>query len=150
MSLNCLLWISIACRYSLQANQTQLWYTISTHFFEGDTGYSFLYQMHSNTALHSITFIHIETDRLFFFLNEFLFFFNFLSHNSHDKFDRQIIVSNQINQIESWRKHRCFAWVQKRVCGHQGFHSRPRTWHSFPMIRAKCDTTQLFRYPIIF
>ena len=29
------------------------------------------------------------------------FIFNFLFHNSHDKFDRQIIVSNQINQIES-------------------------------------------------
>ena len=29
-----------------------------------------------------------------------LFFFNFLFHNSHDKFDRQIIVPNQ---IESWK-----------------------------------------------
>ena len=29
------------------------------------------------------------------------FFFNFLFHNSHDKFDGQIIVSNQMNQIES-------------------------------------------------
>ena len=27
--------------------------------------------------------------------------FNFLFHNSHDKFDRQIIVLNQINQIDS-------------------------------------------------
>ena len=27
--------------------------------------------------------------------------FHFLFHNSHDKFDRQIIVSNQVNQIES-------------------------------------------------
>ena len=26
---------------------------------------------------------------------------NFLFHNSHDKFDRQLKVSNQINQIES-------------------------------------------------
>ena len=24
-------------------------------------------------------------------------------HNSYDKFDRQIIVSNQTNQIESWK-----------------------------------------------
>ena len=29
------------------------------------------------------------------------FISNFLFHNSHDKFDGQIIVSNQINQIES-------------------------------------------------
>ena len=29
------------------------------------------------------------------------FIFNFLFHNSHDKFDRQIVISNQINQIES-------------------------------------------------
>ena len=36
---------------------------------------------------------------VFFF--KFSFIFNFLFHNSHDKFDRQIIVSNQINQIES-------------------------------------------------
>ena len=28
-------------------------------------------------------------------------FFHFLFHNSHDKFDRQITVSNQINEIES-------------------------------------------------
>ena len=32
-------------------------------------------------------------------------------HNSHDKFDRQIIVSNQINLIESWKKCRCCVWV---------------------------------------
>ena len=38
---------------------------------------------------------------LFPFLKEIYFIFNFLFHNSHDKFDRQIIVSNQINQIES-------------------------------------------------
>ena len=29
------------------------------------------------------------------------YLFNFLFHNSHDKFDRQIIVLNQINQIDS-------------------------------------------------
>ena len=34
-----------------------------------------------------------------FFIN--FFYFQFFFHNSHDKFDRQIIVSNQINQIES-------------------------------------------------
>ena len=74
-----------------------------------------------------------------------MFIFNFLFHNSHDKFDRQIIVSNQINQIESWRKHRCFAWVWKRVCHHQGSNSWPRTWCSVLMFRAECDTTQLSR-----
>ena len=31
----------------------------------------------------------------------FSFIWNFLFHNSHDIFDRQIIVLNQINQIES-------------------------------------------------
>ena len=80
----------------------------------------------------------------------FLFIFNFLYHNSHDKFDRQIIVSNQINQIESLRKHRCCAWVQKRVCYHQGLNSWPRAWASVPIFRVKCDTTQLFRRPFIF
>ena len=48
-----------------------------------------------------------------FFKKYISFIFNFLFHNSHDKFDRQIIVSNQINQIESWRKCRCCAWVRK-------------------------------------
>ena len=33
-----------------------------------------------------------------------MFIFNFLFHNSHDKFDWQIILSNQINQTESWKK----------------------------------------------
>ena len=47
----------------------------------------------------------------------FSFIFNFLFHHS---------VSNQINQIESWRKHRCCAWVQKRVCHHKGLNSWPR------------------------
>ena len=75
------------------------------------------------------------------------FIFNFLFHNLHDKFDRQIIVSNQINQIESWIKHRCCAWVQKRVCHHRDSNSQPRAWCSVPMIRAKCDITQLFRCP---
>ena len=56
-------------------------------------------------------------------------------------------VSNQINQIESWRKHRCCAWVRERVCHHWGLYLRPRAWRSIPMIRAECDTTQLFRHP---
>ena len=33
-----------------------------------------------------------------------IFFVNFLFHNSHDKFDRHIIVLNQINQIESQKE----------------------------------------------
>ena len=66
-------------------------------------------------------------------------------HNSHDKFDRQIIVSNQTNQIESWRKHTWCAWVWKRVCDPQGSNSWPRAWRSMPMFRAKCDTTQPYR-----
>ena len=61
-----------------------------------------------------------------FFKKKFSFIFNFLLHNSHDKFDRQIIVSNQTNQTELWIKHRCCAWVRKRVCRHQGSNSRPR------------------------
>ena len=62
---------------------------------------------------------------------KYYYFFNFLFHNSHDKFDRQkIIVSNQINQTESCRKCRCFAWVRKRVSCHQGLISRPRAWQS--------------------
>ena len=81
----------------------------------------------------------------FFKIN--FFFFNFLFHNSIDKFSRQIIVSNPKNQIESWIKHRCCAWVQKRVCCHQGLNSWPRAWCIVPMIRAECDTTQLFRRP---
>ena len=76
------------------------------------------------------------------------FIFNFLFHNPHDKFERQIIVSNQTTQIESWRKHRCCAWVWIRVCRHQGSNSQPSAWYSIPMIRAKCDTTQLFRRPL--
>ena len=59
------------------------------------------------------------------FLKYISFVFNFLFHNSKEKFDRQIIVSNQINQIESWRKCRCCAWVQKRVCHHSGLNSQP-------------------------
>ena len=35
---------------------------------------------------------------------------------------------------------------KKSFC-HQGLNSWPRAWHSIPMIRAKCDTTQLFRRP---
>ena len=51
--------------------------------------------------------------------------FNFMFHNSHDKFDRQIKVSNQINQIESWRKCRCSACVWKRVSCHECSNSLP-------------------------
>ena len=32
------------------------------------------------------------------------FIFNFLFHNSHEKFDRKIVVSDQINQIEIMNK----------------------------------------------
>ena len=83
----------------------------------------------------------------YLFLNKFCLFSIFCFTKTHDKFDRKIIESNQINQIESWRKHRCCAWVQKRVCLHWGSNSQPRAWHSEPMFRAKCDTTQLFRCP---
>ena len=48
-----------------------------------------------------------------FFTKQIYFIFNFLFHNSHDQFDRLIII---LNQIESWRKCRCCAWVRKRVC----------------------------------
>ena len=51
-------------------------------------------------------------------------------HNSHDKFGRQIIVSNQTNQIESWLKHRCCAWVWKRAWHLRGLNSRPRAWRT--------------------
>ena len=37
-------------------------------------------------------------------------------------------------------------WTQLRVCYCQGLNSRPRTWCSVPMFRAKYDTTQLSRY----
>ena len=80
-----------------------------------------------------------------FFIN--FFYFQFFFHNSHDKFDRQIIVSNQINQIESWIKHRCCAWVQKIFCLHWGLNSRLRACLSVPKIWAECDTTELFRCP---
>ena len=87
--------------------------------------------------------------RFDFFLVSFIKknIFNFLFHNSHDKFDRQIMVLNLMNQIESWRKCRCCDSVWKRVCCPQGVNSWPRAWRSIPMIRAKCDTTQLFRLP---
>ena len=71
------------------------------------------------------------------------FYFQF----SVSQFTWQIWQTNQTNQIESWIKHRCCAWVQKRVCHHRGSNSRPRAWHSVPMIRAECDTTQLFGRP---
>ena len=83
--------------------------------------------------------------RSFFKNNSFIF--NFLFHNSHNIFDRQMIVSNQINQIESWRKHICCTWVQKRVCHNHGSNSLPRAWRTIIMIRAKCDTSQLFSCP---
>ena len=38
--------------------------------------------------------------KIFLFLKLIAFIFNFLFHNSQDKFDRQMIVSNQ---IESWQ-----------------------------------------------
>ena len=59
------------------------------------------------------------------FLKIFFFIFNILFHNWHEKFDRQIIVSNETNQIESWIKHRCCAWVQKRVWRQWGSNSLP-------------------------
>ena len=86
--------------------------------------------------------LSICNDWIFFKKNSFIF--NFLFHNSNDKFDRKIIVSNQ---IESWLKHICCTWVWKRICSQRGSNSRPRAWCSVPMIRAKCDTTQLFRRP---
>ena len=75
-----------------------------------------------------------------------MFIFN--SHDKFDRFDRQIIVLNQIIQIESWRKCRCCAWVWKRVCHHQCLNLQPRAWHRALMVRAECDTTQLFRCPL--
>ena len=65
---------------------------------------------------------------LFYFFQ--INFFPFPFHNSHDKFYRQIIVSNQINQIELWRKRRCCAWVWKSVCHGRGSNSWPRAWCS--------------------
>ena len=38
---------------------------------------------------------------LVFFKKKASYIFNILFHNSHDKIDRQIMVSNQINPIES-------------------------------------------------
>ena len=83
----------------------------------------------------------------FFIINFISFIFNFLFHNSHDKFDRQITVSNQINQTDSWRKQRCCAWVQKRVAHHQGLNSWSRALRTLLIFRAKYDTTQLYRHP---
>ena len=60
----------------------------------------------------------------------------------------QIWQTNQTNQIESWIKHRCCAWVRKRVCHHRSSNSWPRAWLSIPMIRAESDTTQLFKHPV--
>ena len=82
-----------------------------------------------------------------FFSKQISFIFNCLFHNSPNKFDRQIIVSNQINQTQSWRKCKCCAGVLKRVSCHRGSNSWPRAWHSVPMFRAKCDSTQLSRCP---
>ena len=47
------------------------------------------------------------------FLKKYIFIFKFLLHNSHDKFDRQKLVSNQMNKIELWKKCWCRAWVLK-------------------------------------
>ena len=89
-----------------------------------------------SVALNSGSKPHSILGHCYSFFKEISFIFNFLFHNSHEKFDRQII-----NEIESWRKHRCFVWVQKIVFCHQGSNSWSRAWHSIPMIRAECDTT---------
>ena len=39
-----------------------------------------------------------------YFYKKNSFIFNFLFHNSHAKFDRQIVVSDQINQIELYEE----------------------------------------------
>ena len=41
------------------------------------------------------------------------FIFNFLFHNSHDKFDIQIFVLESNKQNRIMNKQRCCAWVQK-------------------------------------
>ena len=48
--------------------------------------------------------IHFKNKDLSCLKVHFLINFNFLFHNSHDKYDRQIKVSNQTNQIESMNK----------------------------------------------
>ena len=65
------------------------------------------------------------------FLKKYSFILNFLFNNSLEKIDRQIIVSNQINQKESWRKDRWCALVLKRICCHQGLNLRPRAWWAY-------------------
>ena len=72
---------------------------------------------------------HIEVNEILF-KNKFHFQF------SVTQFRWQIIVLNKINQIETWRKRRCFAWVRKRVCHHQGLNSQPMAWCSIWMFRA--------------
>ena len=54
-----------------------------------------------------------ESDILtqFFFKKSVIF--NFLFYNTHDKFDRQIIVSNQINLRESWKSIDVVLWSDK-------------------------------------
>ena len=77
-----------------------------------------------------------------FFLNIFL---NFLFHNWPMWQPNNSIKSNKPNRI--MKKHRYCAWVQKRVCHHQGLNSRHRAWRSVLMFRAECDATQLSRCP---
>ena len=43
-----------------------------------------------------------------------------------------------------------WSWVWKRVCHHWGLNSQPMAWCSVPMIRAECDTTQLFRQSLYY
>ena len=87
----------------------------------------------------------INPDHFFIFKNQFLFF-----QFSVSQFTWQIWLTN--NSIksnkpkESWIKHRCCAWVQKRVCCQWGLNSRARACHSVMLIGFKCDTIQLFRH----
>ena len=79
------------------------------------------------------------------FLKKHIFIFKFLLHNSHDKFDRQKLVSNQMNKIELWKKCWCRAWVLKRVCHHQAQTHSPGTAYQWSKLSAK--TTRLSSVP---
>ena len=77
-----------------------------------------------------------------------MFIFIFLIHNSHEKFDKQILVLNQKNQIESWKSvdivlgsNKEFAITRLKLAA-QGM-----AWHSMTMFRVQSDTTQLSRCP---
>ena len=85
-----------------------------------------------------------------FFLKNRFFIFNSLFHNSCDKFDRQILVLNQINQIESWRKHRCCAGSEKEFVVTKAPNSQPRTWHSILMSRASVTPLSYSGAPFLF